>query len=181
MDFLVIFAALKTRRLLSTWPVQSLFYSQFPEAGECSVWKYIKEGSRHGGRGGRGWRGGVNQPQSARLRADHQWHSAALHIRCEWHAAAPAHFSPLRDHLWARRQEEDMHKTRLRPWGWCVDGRHGCRKFTDTESLLWNQRGQTERSSVAGHMEGMMETPAALKVQGCERVGEEVQYDSPEN
>lgn len=61
--------------------------------------------------------GGVNQPQSTRLRADHQWHSAALLIPCEWHAAALAHFSPLRDHLWASQRGEDIHKTRLRPWG----------------------------------------------------------------
>lgn len=102
--------------------------------------------------------GRVNQPQRARLKADHQWHSAAIHIPCEWHAAALAHFSPLRDHLWALQREEDMHKTRLRPWGWCVDGKHGCRKFTDTESLLWNQRGQAERRSTSGHTERMIDT-----------------------
>lgn len=56
MDLLVMFAALKTRQLASTWPVQSLFYSQFPEVRECSVWKYIKERSKHGGRE---WEGGL--------------------------------------------------------------------------------------------------------------------------
>lgn len=28
-----------------------------------------------------------------------------------------AHFSPLRDHLWALRLGEDVHTTRLHPWG----------------------------------------------------------------
>lgn len=54
MNLLVIFAVLKTKQLLSTWPVQSLFYSQLPGVRECSVCEYIKEGSGHEGRGW-GW------------------------------------------------------------------------------------------------------------------------------
>lgn len=58
-DSLVIFAVLKTKQLLSAWPVQSLFHSQFPGVRECSVWEYIKEGRGHEGRGLGGGGGGL--------------------------------------------------------------------------------------------------------------------------
>lgn len=50
----------------------------------------LRESILRKGAGVRQGDGGVNQPHSARLRADHQRHAAAL-----------AHFSPLRDHLWS--------------------------------------------------------------------------------